>query len=600
MVSFPKRFLDDIRDRLRLSEVIGARIPLKKAGREYKACCPFHNEDTPSFTINDDKGFYHCFGCGAHGDVIGFVMRYNNLSFPETVEELAREAGLEVPQLTPQEIERQQQARDLYDVMETAVGWFQQRFWAPEGKVARDYMLARGFTIAQLEAFRIGFAPASWDDFPKAMQVENIQKNDLMTLGLVKETAGRGVYAFFRGRVIFPVLDRKQRPVAIGGRHLDAAFTTGQLDGDFTPPKYLNSPDNPLFHKGQLLYNMGQARAACDEKTPPIVVEGYTDVMALVQAGIETAVAPLGTALTEEQIVLLWRMQPEDAVAPVLCFDGDKAGQKAAYRAVDRALPLLQAGRGLGFLFLPNNHDPDSFLKAHGVAAFQALLQSAAVSLDELLWQREISGRRLETPEAKAGLKKRMEGHIARIQDRSIQKYYMLDLNRRLYAAFGPQKRMQRNRSPQAASGFAAKTSQALPGHKVAPLQGQGNRRRYAILLVCVTHHPWLLRDHGEWFGSLEIRDPKLNAYRQALLSCDGLQSSDVEAYLEQQGLGQLRLDLLAEVAYLQAAFSRKDAERRTVELGWQHLIQVIEDASVKGERQALPRLSVSLSSRQD
>ncbi len=329
-MAFPPRFLEDIRDRVGLADVVGRRVKLIRKGREHLGLCPFHTEKTPSFTVNEDKGFYHCFGCGAHGDVISFIQNTENLSFPEAVEQLAGMAGLAMPEETPEERARMQRQAGLAEAAEAAAHWFAARLRDAAGKAALGYLAERGVDDAALRRFRLGFAPDSREALKQALTGQGFTEAVLVEAGLlIQPEDGRPSYDRFRGRVIFPIADRKGRVVAFGGRILEG-------DG----PKYLNSPETPLFHKGRMLYNMDHAVPAARDGAEVVVAEGYMDVIALDRAGFHAAVAPLGTALTEDQIAALWKLSDE----PVLCFDGDEAGGRAAARAADRALPLLRCG----------------------------------------------------------------------------------------------------------------------------------------------------------------------------------------------------------------------------------------------------------------
>src|SRR5215469_12727372 len=373
-MAFPPRFLDELRQRVSLAEVVGRRVKLIRRGREFTGLCPFHNEKTPSFSVVEDKGFYHCFGCGAHGDVIGFSMQAENLSFPEAVEQLARRAGLEVPQETHEERERAERHATLQTAVDAACAFFEKMLHGPEGRGARAYLEGRGLDDAAIRRFRLGFAPDGRDKLKRAVMSSTVPEALLLEAGLLRKPEGGGEsYDYFRNRVIFPIGDRRGRIIAFGGRVMD--------DGQ---PKYLNSPDTPLFQKGRVLYGWALARVAAAKDPSAIVVEGYMDVIALHRAGFTTAVAPLGTALTERQIEELWRLAPE----PVLCFDGDSAGQRAASRALARALPILKPGMSLRFAILPPSEDPDSLILHHGASAMRELLDRAQ-PLAEVLWRLE-------------------------------------------------------------------------------------------------------------------------------------------------------------------------------------------------------------------
>ena len=405
-MAFPPAFLEELRARLPLSEVVGKRLRLVRAGREFQAPCPFHNEKTPSFTVNDAKGFFHCFGCGAHGDVIGFTMRHDHLTFPEAVETLAAQAGLPVPRTAPEERQRYERQKSLHEVVEAAARWFEAQLRQPAGAAALAYLRRRGLDDAALATFRLGYAPPDGGGLRTALEREGFAVKDMLEAGLVKQPAdgGRAPFGFFRHRVMFPVADRRGRIVAFGGRLIDG-------EG----PKYINTGETPLFHKGQLLYGLSRARQAAAEGQPVIVVEGYMDVIALVRAGYAGAVAPLGTAMTETQIETAWKLYPGRERFPVLCFDGDNAGKRAAFRAVERVLPLLRPDQSVRVAFLPTGEDPDSLIRAKGAAAFEAVL-AAARSLVDVLWEMETEGRAFETPEAKAGLEAALNARVDAIK----------------------------------------------------------------------------------------------------------------------------------------------------------------------------------------
>jgi DNA primase len=359
-MAFSPAFLDELRARINLSDVVGRRVRLIRRGHEHSGLCPFHNEKTPSFTLNDDKGFFHCFGCGAHGDVIGFVMKTENLSFPEAVERLADEAGLAIPKSAPEDAARAKVELSLFAVTEAAGKWFQERLRAPDGRIAREYLAGRGVDAQTIARFRLGFAPDGRGALKSALAAQGFPESLMITAGLlVVPEDGRPAYDRFRGRLMFPIEDPRGRVVAFGGRILG--------DGE---PKYLNSPETPLFHKGRQLYGLRHAREIL--KAPNLagqpsllVVEGYMDAIAALSVGI-AAVAPLGTALGEDQIALLWRLVAE----PVLCFDGDSAGLRAAGRAAERGLPLVKPGFSLSFATLPKGDDPDTLVRCAGHAVF--------------------------------------------------------------------------------------------------------------------------------------------------------------------------------------------------------------------------------------
>ena len=441
-MSLSPQWLDELRSRVALSGVIARTTRLQKAGREFKACCPFHNEKTPSFTVNDDKGFYHCFGCGAHGDVIRWMTDQRGLGFMDAVKELAAEAGMELPALDPHAAEKEAQRQGLDDVMTAAQAWFVERLRSDEGAGARRYLAGRGFAPLVVERFGFGYAPegrqalkAALAQFPEAM---------LQEAGLRIAVEEREPYDRFRGRLMLPIRNPRGGIIGFGGRILDSSANDA--------PKYLNSPDTPIFDKGRTLYNLDRAGPLARKSGRLVVVEGYMDVVALANAGIDEAVAPLGTALTEAQLELAWRV----CETPVLCFDGDAAGQRAAMRAMVRALPLLKPSHSLAIVRLPQGLDPDDLLKAQGKQALLNLLDQA-VPLVEALWQAERDAQPVATPEDKAGLKARLLAHVDAIGNPDIRALYRRELLDR-YGAWAFPARPERSFTPRRGTATPAHT----------------------------------------------------------------------------------------------------------------------------------------------
>jgi DNA primase len=368
----PKQFIDDLINRVDIVELIDERVPLKKAGKDYKACCPFHDEKTPSFTVSADKQFYHCFGCGAHGTAIGFLMEYDRLAFPEAVEELARRAGIEVPHEARTTPSQPQTGPDLFELLREASRFYRQQLRDhPEAPKAIDYLKGRGVSGEIAKDFELGLAPEGWDHLTRAVGKDAETREALVTAGLAVKKEGGGYYDRFRARVMFPIHDHRGRIVGFGGRIMDKG-----------EPKYLNSPETPLFHKGRELYGLYRARDVIKKENRVLVVEGYMDVVALAQFGINFAVATLGTATTREHLERLFRHTPE----VVFCFDGDRAGREAAWRALEVALAVVHEGRQVSFLFLPEGEDPDTLVRKEGAEAFRARIQSA-LSLPDFLFQ---------------------------------------------------------------------------------------------------------------------------------------------------------------------------------------------------------------------
>jgi DNA primase len=424
-------FLDELRARTLLSAVIGRTVKLTRAGREFKACCPFHKEKTPSFYVNDDKGFYHCFGCSAHGDAIRWLTDARGLPFMDAVKELADAAGIEVPAPDPRAQARAERANSLYDVTAAAQAWFEEQLGGLEGAEARAYLAQRGISEATRRRFGFGYAPDSRGKLKAALKEFGAEK--LIEAGLLiqPDDADREAYDRFRGRLTFPIRDRRGRVIAFSARILGPG-----------EPTYLNSPDTPLFDKGRTLFNIDRAAAASREAGRVIVVEGQMDVIALDQAGISEAIAPLGTALTETQLGLLWRLSP----TPILCFDGDAAGQKAAVRGALRALPHIAPGRSLSFVTMPAGQDPDDLIHSGGREAIEKLLDRPEPLVDRL-WNHEVAAEPLATPEQRAGLRQRLLDHIGTIGDPSVRDQYKAELMERFFQLTRPQR--QWNPSPQ-------------------------------------------------------------------------------------------------------------------------------------------------------
>ncbi len=425
------QWLDELRSRITLSTLIQRDLKLQRAGREWKACCPFHNEATPSFYVNDQKGFYHCFGCQAHGSAIDWMIEQRGLQFMDAVKELAADAGMEMPAPDPHEARRAQQRASLHDVMEAAQNWFVARLASDEGIGARRYLENRGISQRFIQQFGFGYAPDDKTSLRKALG--QFEEHMLVEAGLLIEVEEKIPYSRFRGRLMLPIQDARGRVIAFGGRILE------NRDG---VAKYLNSPDTPLFDKGRNLYNLHRAGPASRKTNRVIAVEGYMDVIALAQAGFEDAVAPMGTALTEQQVELLWRM----ADKPVLCFDGDAAGKRAAMRAAERALPLLRPGHSLQFVQLPSGLDPDDLIKESGPKAMERLLTEPKSLLD-LIWEHEQAAQPLNSPEDKAGLKARLMDHVDAIEHPDIKSLYRRELLDR-YGNFAFPKREFQRRSP--------------------------------------------------------------------------------------------------------------------------------------------------------
>src|SRR4051794_15098537 len=422
---FTPQFLDDLRARLPVSEVVGKRVKLKKAGREWKGLSPFQQEKSPSFFVNDQKGFYHDFSSGKHGDIIAFVMETDGVGFTEAVERLAAMAGVALPAATPDAARHEQRRKTLYDVMDLAATFFADTLASRAGARARGYLGDRSISAATQLQFRLGYAPGERFALKEYLGSHGIPVEDMVEAGLL--VAGDDIpvpYDRFRDRVMFPIADLRGRVIAFGGRALEKDVAA----------KYLNSPETPLFHKGDNLYNLAAARTATHNGAPLVVVEGYVDVIAMVGVGFAGSVAPLGTALTENQLALLWKMADE----PILCFDGDKAGQKAAWRAAEMALPHLKPGKSLRFALLPEGQDPDDLARSGGRAAIEEVI-GATRGLADLIWAREVEGGSFATPERRAALEARINELTTGIRDEVVRRHYRQNLAERLQQTFAPQ-----------------------------------------------------------------------------------------------------------------------------------------------------------------
>lgn len=417
-----QKFLDELRSRIAVSDVVSEKVKLTKRGREYMGLCPFHNEKTPSFTVNDAKGFYHCFGCGAHGDIVGFEMNANGLPFMDALEKLAHKAGLPMPKFSKENSLENQKKQSLFEIMELATSFYEKMLRLPEGQKGLEYFYHRGLTDDLIQKFRLGYAPSN-NALKAHLKSKGVGETEMFELGLIvaPQDINGTSHDFFKNRVMIPIFDRQNHVIAFGGRIMG--------DGQ---PKYLNSPETNLFNKRKMLYNYNFARDAGYEKKRLIVCEGYMDVIALDKFGFPYAVAPMGTALTEDQIIKAWQVVPE----PVLCFDGDAAGIKAAVRSIDRALPLLKPGYSLQFMFLPDKMDPDEFLRAKGSDEFEKLF-SQTMPLIDLVWQKNTRTHLADTPERKALIEKNIKEEILKIENKDVRAYYITEMKKRLFETYG-------------------------------------------------------------------------------------------------------------------------------------------------------------------
>jgi len=515
-MSLPHGFLEELRSRVSISKVVGRKVTWdqrksNQAKGDLWAPCPFHQEKTASFHVDDRKGYYYCFGCHAKGDALSFLRETENMTFMEAVEELAREAGMAVPAADPRAAAIADQRTELAKVMEEAVRHYRLQLRTQAGLAARDYLARRKLGQTALDRFEIGFAPDHRQGLFQALRGKGIAADLIVEAGLCARPDGGGEpYDRFRDRIIYPIRDARGRCIGLGGRAMDPAARA----------KYLNSPETPLFDKGRSLYNHGPAREACGKGAPLIVAEGYMDVIALVEAGFAGAVAPLGTAVTEEQLRMLWRVHPE----PVIALDGDKAGINAALRLADLALPLLEAGQGLRFAILPGGQDPDDLIRAEGAASMARVIEGAAPMV-RLLWQRETEGRVLDSPERRAALDKALKAVIARITDPSIKAHYAAEIKELRREIFGNQRPRTAARTgsrdakgkwvPPPEPPRAATLSSMLASN--LGLEGTERLREAMILAICA-RHPGLVAEFENQIERLSLHDPALETLRRVFL----------------------------------------------------------------------------------
>jgi DNA primase len=603
---FTPQFLEELRARLPVSEVVGRRVKLKKAGKEWKGLSPFQQEKSPSFFVNDQKGFYHDFSSGKHGNIFDFVMETEGVSFPEAVERIASLAGVPLPAVTPDAARQEQRRKTLHDVMELAAKFFQDTLNARLGAKGRGYLADRGISPATQLQFRLGYAPPDRFALKEHLGAQGISSDDMVAAGLL--VGGEDIpvpYDRFRDRVMFPITDLRGRVIAFGGRALEKDVSA----------KYLNSPETPLFHKGDNLYNHQTARQAAHDGASLIVVEGYVDVIAMVTSGFAASVAPLGTALTESQLALLWKMADE----PILCFDGDRAGQKAAYRAADMALPHLRPGKSLRFALLPEGQDPDDLARSGGRGAIEEVI-SAARGLSDMIWSREIEGGNFATPERRAAFEARIGEITNGIRDEVVRRYYRQDFSERLQRSFAPETarggynsgnfrrggagespRRFAPRGPAPAGRFAGKgggrqgitpTLAGGPYQAASPqlaaspiMRGQRSAlsRREALILKCLVNHPWLLHDHLEEVAALEMSNPEANKLRAAIIAAFAAehhhspdaeeQAEKMRADLEARGFSDI-LQRVERAITVQAVWGTQiGAAREDVLATWQQLV---------------------------
>jgi len=579
---FTPQFLDELRARLPVSEVVGRRVKLRKAGREWKGLSPFNKEKTPSFFVNDQKAMWFDFSSGKNGNIFDFVMLTEGVSFPEAVERLAAEAGVAVPMMSREAEAREERRKTLHDIVELAAEFFQSTLASRNGARGRGYLADRGIASPTQLKFRLGYAPAEQYALKEHLGAAKVSVEDMVEAGLL--VAGDDIpvpYDRFRDRIMFPITDWRGRVMAFGGRALEKDV----------PAKYLNSPKTPLFHKGATLYNLAAARKAAHEGGQLIAVEGYIDVIAMVTAGYEATVAPLGTALTSDQLALMWRMADE----PVLCFDGDDAGRRATYRALDLALPLLKPGKSLRLATLPDGQDPDDLVRSGGREAVDDVL-AAARPLADVLWARESEAGPFDTPERRAALEARIGEVTAAIGDETVRRYYREDFSARLRRMFAPaevsvrrgnwHERGRRNTpaarsAPKAAFGREEAYFAASPQLAASPLH-RGHRtaipRREALILQAALNHAWLLHDRLEELAETEFRHADTKKLKAALIDVHAHMDGEVDrtelaTELARRGFADLLARIERTITTASVWGARAEAAAEDVLLTWKQLL---------------------------
>jgi DNA primase len=597
---FTPQFLDELKARLPVSEVVGRRVKLQRSGRELKGLSPFNKEKSASFFVNDQKEAWFDFSSGKNGSIFDFVMLTEGVTFPEAVERLAQMAGVALPKVSHEDQQRDARRKTLHDVMDIAAKFFETTLASRTGAKARGYLADRALTPATQVKFRLGYAVGERFALKEHLGSHGIPVEDMIEAGLLIAGADSPVpYDRFRDRVMFPITDIRGRVIAFGGRAMEKDAQA----------KYLNSPETPLFHKGHTLYNIAAARQSSHDGQPVIVVEGYVDVIAMVTAGYAAAVAPLGTALTEDQLGLLWKMADE----PVLCFDGDKAGVRAAFRAVDIAMPRLKPGKSLKFALLPNGQDPDDLLRSAGREAVVEVVE-AAKPLAAMLWTRETEGHSFDTPERRAALDARINEVTNGIADESVRKYYRQDFQDRLRQFFAPAQNQRGNfqQRGQGAGQVNWRENAAGGGQKFGGKFGGknfGNNRpevgsrntpyvvvsqqlassslhrgfrtsvplREALILQAAINHPWLLHDHLEELSQLEFRHAEAERLKAALIDIAAHAAAADSAAIKTELASRQLTEILQRVEAAITTFSvwgaRPDAAPEDVLITWQQLV---------------------------
>ncbi|MDB5525343.1 MAG: dnaG [Rhizobium sp.] len=628
---FSNLFLDELRDRVQISDVIGRRVTWDRkktnTGRgDYWANCPFHGEKSPSFHCEDRKGRYHCFGCGVSGDHFRFLMELDGMAFNEAVQQVADIAGVPLPAPDPETERRERERHNLFDVMEMATRFFQDQLQTAAGAKARAYLRDRGLSGRTIETFRLGYSSDSRNALKEFLASKGVAKDQIEACGLVVHGPDIPVsYDRFRDRIMFPILSSREKVIAFGGRALSAD----------APAKYLNSNETELFSKGQVLYNFARARKALqspDGTGTVIAVEGYMDVIALHQAGIENAVAPLGTALTENQLALLWKMTS----VPVLCFDGDGAGMRAASRAVDLALPALKPGFSLRIALLPDGKDPDDLVKIEGRMPFDKVIAEAR-PLADMVWLRETSGTAFDTPEKRAELEARLKTVTQVVADESVRRHYQQDMRDRLYSYFqnaSPQSQQRRGNFQGRGQGQGRGNQQAAnTPSSSAPVSDRlaksglvsGYRSlpslRESVLALTIVNHPALFFEEYDEIAHIEFDNRDMQRFWQAVLSVvaasgSGLTRDELITALEVQGFDAQLANLDKQIRFARLWTATEHAAIEDAREGFRQALALytraralvrqrheiereIADATERGVEQEVERLMLSLNENQ-
>ncbi len=565
-MAFPPDFLEQLRERVSLVDVVSRHVKLQRRGREFVGLSPFKQERTPSFTVVPDKGFFHCFSSGEHGDVIGFLMRLEGLSFPEAVEKLAQAAGLEVPRESPEAAAQARRRRGLLDAVEAAAAFYERQLRLPAGRRAMDYLRGRGLDDDTIGRFRLGFAPGDSAALEQALKRSGFEAGTLLEAGLLRLPEGAETpVASLRNRIVFPITDRRGLPIAFGGRAMGDA-----------QPKYLNTPETPVFRKGEVLYGLAEARDAAWRAKEIVVVEGYMDAIALSQAGFAHTVASLGTAFGENQLRALWRIVDE----PVLCFDGDEAGRRAARRAAERALPLLAPGKSLRFARLPDERDPDDLVRQDGAAALRAVVERAQTPVD-LLWSSEVEAVRPDSPDRRARFSGNLLALVSGVRDQTVRRYYEAEILSRLREHFGVNLRPEtvaRRPAPSLPGGGRERGEARIAGLRERQVQG---------VLAAAVNHPGLAVEFAHEIAELECA-ASLDRLRQEILRLaadgEGIDAGVWRTHFESVGLTGAVGSVLCEAVYSLAPFARPNAPAEEARKGMEQVFAAYRSAAIERE----------------